>query len=191
MDFVNRFLVYYAPLFSAVASEKPEDSIISIDVSGMLQMLFNVLVMIIILAVLFYKPVRNFMDKRKEGIRKDLENAENANKQAEQVKEEYEAQLHGIEKERDQILMNANTKAMQRSEEIIKEAREEAELIHKHAMEEIHEERAAMQSEVKRQLIDLSVSIAERFVTVSMDAQKQSKYVDDAIAKWEEDRWQD
>lgn len=191
MDFVNRFLLLHAPLLSAVASETPEDSIISIDVPGMLQMLFNVLVMIIILSVLLYKPVRNFMDKRKEGIRKELEDAENANKQAEEVKEEYEAQLRDIEKERDQILLNANTKAMQRSEEIIKEAREEAELIHKHAMVEISEERAAMQSEVKRQLIDLSVSIAERFVTVSMDAQTQSNYVDDAIAKWEEDRWQD
>lgn len=190
MHFVNQILLSHATLFSAASEEIPEGSIISVD-SNLFLIWINVLILVAILALLLYKPVRKFMDKRSAGIAQNIEDAKETKKQAEILKLEYEEKLRDIEKERDQILMNANTKASQRSEEIIMEAREEAEQIHKHAMEEIEEERAAMQSDIKRQLIDLSLSIAERFVAVSIDQETQGKYVDQAIAEWEENRWQD
>ena len=58
-------------------------------------------------------------------------------------------------------------------------------------MAEIEEERLNMQDEVKRQLIELSVMVAERFVEVSIDEKTQDKYIEEAISNWEEGLWLD
>lgn len=172
----------------------PEPSIISFDMELIKSLVFiwiNVIVLIIILALVLYKPVRNFMDKRKEGIQSDLDFAASSRREADELKQECERQLRDIEKEREKILVGANKKAMERSEAIIKEAREEAESIRKHTMNELAEERTAMEGEIKRQLIELSVMLAERFVSVSMDEAEQDRYVEQALANWEERLWLD
>lgn len=187
-DFINKFSLLLA------TEGLPEPSIISFDTELIKSLVFiwiNVLILIIILALVLYKPVRNFMDKRKEGIQSDLDSASSSRREADELKAECERQLRDIEKEREKILISANKKAMERSEAIIKEAREEAEIIRKHTMNELAQERTAMEGEIKRQLIELSVMLAERFVSVSMDEAAQDRYVEQALANWEERLWLD
>ena len=178
----------------AASSGMPEPTIISFDaelVKGLVLILVNVAIIVAILALGLYKPVRAFMDKRKAGIQSDLEEAEKAREEVEVLRAECEKQRLQIEKDREEILENAHKKAMERSESIIMEAREEAESIHRQTRIEVEEERAAAQTEIKRQLIELSVLVAERFVEVSIDEATQEKYVDEAIADWEETLWLD
>lgn len=187
-NFINKFSLLLA------TEGLPEPSIISFDTELIKSLVFiwiNVLILIIILALVLYKPVRNFMDKRKEGIQSDLDSASSSRREADELKAECERQLRDIEKEREKILISANKKAMERSEAIIKEAREEAEIIRKHTMNELAQERTAMEGEIKRQLIELSVMLAERFVSVSMDEAAQDRYVEQALANWEERLWLD
>ncbi len=56
-------------------------------------------------------------------------------------------------------------------------------------MAEIAAERINSEADTKRQLIELSTLIAERFIEVSIDTQTQEKFVDEALAGWEEDLW--
>lgn len=174
--------------------DMPEPSIISFDmelIKNLLFLLANVIILVFILAKVLYKPVREFMDKRQAGIQSDLDAATQARQEAEALKAECEAQLRQIEKEREQILENARKKAMDRSEHIIKEAREEAEAVQKHAIAEMREERATIQAEIRRQLIELSVMVAERFVSHTIDEETQDKFINEAIANWEEKLWLD
>ena len=181
-------------ILANAASGMPEPSIISFDIElikNLVLVLINVVIVVLVLTLILYKPVRAFMDKRKAGIQSDLEEAEKAREEVELLRAECEKQRLQIEKDREEILANAHKKAMERSESIFMEAREEAESIHKQARIEMEEERASMQAEIKRQLIELSVLVAERFVEVSIDEATQNKYVDEAIANWEETLWLD
>ena len=194
MQLINGLLAQVLYTGSSLPDGTPEPSIISFDAELIKNMLFigaNVILLVVVLALVLYKPVRRYMDERKKGISDDIEGAKTARKEAEELKLECEQRLRDIEKEREQVFVSAQKKAMERSDSIIKEAREEAEAIHKHTIAELEEERAVMQAEVKRQLIELSVLLAERFVTVSIDEKTQEKYVDEAIDNWEEKLWLD
>ncbi len=66
---------------------------LNIDFQQILLHLLNVAILFAILYFLLYKPVKNFIDKRKQEYR-DLDDAANSKmKEAEDLKEAYDAKL--------------------------------------------------------------------------------------------------
>lgn len=180
------------PVFLTAGSSVPEPSILSFDAELVKNLVFiwiNVIILVVILALVLYKPVRAFMDNRKAGIQGDLDEAREAREEAKALQAQWEQKVREVEKEREKVLANANKKALERSEAIIKEAREEAATIRKHAVSELQQEREAMELELRRQLIELSVMLAEQFVMVSVDEDAQNRFIDKAIEDWEERLW--
>lgn len=178
-------------LFKATAN-LPEGSIISFDaelIKGMLPQIVNLIVLTVILIFVLYKPVRNFLDNRTETIEGRIDDAKQKQNEAEELKKQYEELLRDIELEREKILSNANKKALERSDHILMQAKEEAESLYRHTISELEEDRKNAESEMKRQLIELSTQMANKFVSVSMDQETQDKYIEEALGDWEEGLW--
>jgi F-type H+-transporting ATPase subunit b len=150
---------------------------------------FNIIVLTIALICILYAPVRQFLRNRTERIQNDIVAAKSEYQTAQDLKEEYHNKLAEIDKEREEILNKARKKAIERSDQILTAAKKEADTIYHNAMAEIAAERINSEADTKRQLIELSTLIAERFIEVSIDTQTQEKFVDEALAGWEEDLW--
>jgi F-type H+-transporting ATPase subunit b len=130
------------------------------------------------------------MASRAERIQKELDAAHQTNEKAMEQKENYDKLLVNIDKEREEILQKAYRVSMEKNDQILFAAREEAKYILQKADEEIKAERENTAEDIKRQIIELSTYMAGRFVEVSMDKQTQDKYIDEAIADWSDQTWQ-
>ena len=136
---------------------------------------------IFILAKLLFKPVSEFLEKRQAMIAAEVNDATNAKKDAEGLKKDYQAKLTNIEAEANEILKEARAKALAREEEIIRAAREEAEVIKTKAFKDIELEKERVQAEMKAEMIEVASLMASKFVAASMDENKQNELVDEMI----------
>jgi F-type H+-transporting ATPase subunit b len=165
----------------------PEGTILHFDKALLIEIavyMVNILLLVGVLAFLLYKPVKKFLNQRRGRIEDDLSSAKRQLEEAGQLKAKYENLLAGIGEEREEILSQANKRAVERSDELLFEARKEADAIHNRAVAELELERKNAFNDMKEQMIEISALMAGRFVKVSMDRETQDKYIDEAFADW-------
>ncbi len=124
----------------------------------------NIIVLFVILRFLVYKPVKKFMDKRSERINQELVDARQKHDEVEREQHELTQTLAQQEKDAlavmkekqavalnqaDAIIQNAKAEA----ESILKTARQQAELEHKHALMDLKDDVAALSVDIARQLL--------------------------------------
>ncbi|MEG0388057.1 MAG: F0F1 ATP synthase subunit B, partial [Niameybacter sp.] len=141
------------------------------------------------LAKLLFKPVSEFLEKRQAMIAAEVNDATNAKKDAEGLKKDYQGKLVNIEAEATEILKEARAKAIAREEEIINEAKNEAEAIKAKAFKDIELEKERVQAEMKQEMIEVATLMASKFVAESMNADKQNALVDELIKEMGDVQW--
>ena len=174
------------------AAPMPQARVLGFDVEFLREMGFqwlNVIIMVGILAYLLYKPVKNYMRRRAERVSSQIGAAESANRDAAALKADYEAKLVGIEKERGDVLEAARAKAVERGEEIVKDARGEAEAIRSRARGEIDLEAKRVRDEMRTQLVELSAAMAGRLIRSSLSGDEQARLADEALAELRGAKW--
>ena len=144
----------------------------------------NIILLTVVLVYLLYKPVKNFMTGRAARISRDIESARKNNEKVREEKAAYERLIANIEVEREEILNQAHRIAVERSDQILRAAREEAKHLMAKAEAEIRIERENTADEIKRQIIELSVLMASRFVEVSINRTTQDAYLEDMLENW-------
>ena len=152
--------------------------------------LINTCIMCFILAKLLYNPVLNFLNARKERIASQIEEANKMLDEAKTLKMQYELKLEDIETERSDILETARASAIKSSQQIISQAKEEADTIKKRAMLDIEREQAKVQDEVKKQIIKVSTAMSEKFIAAKISESEQEKLVEETIRDLEGVKWQ-
>jgi len=129
-----------------------------------------------------WKPILSAVDEREEGIKNALEAANNAKKEMEALNADNERILREAKAERDNILKEAR----EIKETIIIDAKtqatEEADRVLASAREQINNEKLMAITELKNQVADLSIDIAEKVLKSELkDADKQKKLVNNAL----------
>ena len=152
--------------------------------------LINTCIMCFILAKLLYNPVLNFLNARKERIASQIEEANKMLDEAKTLKMQYELKLEDIETERSDILETARASAIKSSQQIISQAKEEADTIKNRAMLDIEREQAKVQDEVKKQIIRVSTAMSEKFIAAKISELEQEKLVEETIRDLEGVKWQ-
>jgi F-type H+-transporting ATPase subunit b len=118
------------------------------------------------------------MDDRVVRIRTDLEKAEAARKEAEQLLQRYREQLEEARAERQRIVEEAHQRAEEVRRQLRADAEAEAQRIRESARQEIQAERARAARELRREVGQLAVDVAERIVGGSLDGERQLALVD-------------
>ncbi len=85
-----------------------------------------VFVLFLAMSYFLFNPAREFLKKRQDKIRNELEEARVSQEEAAALKKEYEDKLANINKEADEILSATRKKATANETRIITEARAEA-----------------------------------------------------------------
>ncbi|HLS31714.1 MAG TPA: F0F1 ATP synthase subunit B [Flavobacteriaceae bacterium] len=142
------------------------------------------IVVILILALKKYAwgPILDAINSREDGIREALESAESARIEMQDLKADNEKLFEKAREERDEMLKEAR----EIKEKMIAEATEEAEekgnnMIAK-AKAAIEAEKQLAMAEIKSQMADLSIGIAEKVVKQELDDKdKQMQLVNDML----------
>jgi F-type H+-transporting ATPase subunit b len=128
-----------------------------------------------------YKPVKNILQKRAENIEADIKNAEENKISAAELKAEYDKRLLNIEAERAAILDEARREATARLNQIMGEAKAEAQITRERARRDIAAEQERVKAEIYQAIIDISTDMAAKLVSAAADKQTQDKLFAEAM----------
>ena len=126
-------------------------------------------------------PVTNMMEKRRQKVIDDLDQAESDRKKAELLANEREAALKDSKQEATQILSTAKSNAEKTKNQIISQADDEATAIRKKAAEDAKQAKTDALNEARDQVADLSISIAEKLISKNLNEEDQKDLVDSFI----------
>lgn len=161
-----------------------------------LQLLADAALMMIAIFVLFlaasyflFNPVRDMLEKRKNKIKTELEEAAKNEQDALAMKEEYTSKLKDIEKEAESILADARKRATENESRIVAEAKEEANRIIERARTEAELEKQKAADDVKREMVVLASLMAGKVVKASINTEVQESLVNDTLKEIGESTW--
>lgn len=141
------------------------------------------------LSYLLFNPARDFLKKRQDKIKNDLDTAAADKADARKLKEDYNAKIQNINAEAEEILAQARQKALDNEAKIIAEAKEEAARILSRANAQVELERKAAADDMKKEMIALASLMAEKAVAGAVDAKVQDTMVESTLKEIGEDTW--
>ncbi len=152
-------------------------------------LMLAMLVMFTFLSYLLFNPAREFLKKRQDKIKNDIDTAQADKEQAKLLKEDYEARIKNINREADEILSQARQKALQNAEQIKAEANEEAARILARANAQIELDKKKAADDMKKEMISIASLMAGKAVAASIDAEIQDSLLEETLKEIGDDTW--
>lgn len=135
---------------------------LGINFGLLIAQLVNVVVLVILLSMLLYKPVLNMLNERTRRIQESLREADQVKEQLARANQDYDAKLAQARQEAAGILAQAQDRAKVQEQEIVAQARQEADRIRGEARKQAEQERDQLLGELKNQMADLVTATATR-----------------------------
>lgn len=126
--------------------------------------LVNLLILFLLLKHFLFKPVQNILAQREEEIQKDFDDAHKASTEANALREEYEKHMAEAKAEAADIVKTATRRAQQNGEEILLDARNQANRMLEKADAEIEQEKKKAMNELKDEISGIAMDIASKVV---------------------------
>lgn len=131
-----------------------------------------------------WKPILDAVNNREEGIKDALDAAENAKKEMENLQSDNEKLLKEARAEREAMLKEARDMKNKMIEDAKEEAKQEASKLVAAAQASIQTEKKAAIAELKSQVANLSIDIAEKVVREELsNKDKQVKLVESMLGE--------
>lgn len=168
-----------------------DDRLFGLDVQLLFDAAVNVtfiLILFFIMSRLFFKPVREFIEKRNAAIDADIKKASAENSQSEQLKAEYEMMLKEVHQEAESLMSSSRKEALKRQEEIIARAKREADAIMEQANREARLEKSRVRDEVKQEMASVASMLANQFV-VSKDPFREALLLEETLKEMGDEAW--
>lgn len=153
-------------------------------------LMISMLVMFTLLSYLLFNPVRDFLKKRQERVKNDIDTAAKDKEDARVLKMEYDAKLKDINYEAELILGEARQKALKNEAKIVEDAKEEAARIIARANAQIELDRKKAADDMKKQMVEIASLMAERAVRGAVDVKIQDSLVEETLKEIGENTWQ-
>lgn len=156
---------------------------------GTVMVAINVFIIFLLGSYFLFNPVREFLKKRENKVRDQLESAERANTEADALKQEYESKLKLVNKEAEEILSAARKKAQQNETRIVNAAKEEAAAIIAQARKEAELEKKRVADDVKKEMIQIASVMAGKVVSAKIDTTIQESLVEETLKEIGDSTW--
>jgi len=142
------------------------------------------LALIFLMVKFAWKPILNALNDREEGIKNALDSAEKAKLEMQNLQADNEKLLKEARVEREALLKEAREIKNKMIEDAKEEAREEANKLVAQAQASIATEKKAAIADLKSQVANLSIDIAEKVVREELsNKDKQIKLVESMLGE--------
>lgn len=162
-------LVVIPSLAAEGAKGEEQGGIINLNLTLVLQVV-NFLILIVLLQRFLYKPLTQFLATRAEGIKRSLEEAKAAREAAARAQQEYEARIAATRREAATLREAAVREVEEERQRLLKASRDEATRLLSEAKTQIEQEVKRAKAELRKEVVGLSVGIAERLIARSLTA---------------------
>jgi len=170
----------------------PDGRMFGLDLQTLLQSgvhFINIALLAFILAKLLYRPVLDFMRKRSDRIREQVEQAGSEMARAAELKLQYEQKMKEVERERDDILDEARKLAAETGRQIVAEAKKEADAVRERAAANVEMEWERAETAMRQAIIEVSAAMSEKFVTLAINKETHDRLFDKTMAELEGMTW--
>lgn len=157
---------------------------LGLDPLEVLLHLLNLAILVVAVRFLLYKPIKKFMDARKEAYKKE---AEEGKKQMEEGLKLKEEGLQLIEKAQDDAVRlseEATASALLQAEEIRLEAEKEAKLILENARKDAEAYQREQKEELGREVGELAMQMASKILEREVTFADNDAVIDSLISEW-------
>ena len=138
-------------------------------------------VLIIVVMIFAYKPVRKIIEKRKDYIESNIKNSEiSVTKANENYKQSEEAVL-ASKKKAQEILLAAEKEATVLKEKVMEETKQEVSKMKTAAQEDIEQSRKDAQEDIRKEMVSLAVSASEEILKREVNEKDNARLADDFI----------
>lgn len=157
------------------------------NIWAFLVQLIAFIIMCIVVARFAYRPVKNFLAKRKEYVAKNLLEAEQKNVEATKNQQEALTQVQQSKKEAIEIINQAKKQAEIERETILENTKKEVSLKKLQAQEDIKREQEKAIKEVHDEVVELAYEATKNILNREVSNKDNDKllndFVDDLIEK--------
>ncbi|KAF1079104.1 MAG: hypothetical protein GQF41_4585 [Candidatus Rifleibacterium amylolyticum] len=156
------------------------------DLSILVSQTINFFVLLFILKKFLFVPLGEVVEERRRQLGRIRIAAEEEHRTALSLKEVYEGHLANIDQEIYQIKQNAVREANAEKEEIIEEARKKANEIIEQGEMEIFMERQTAWARIREEVVQLTLTAAEKVVEQSLDTEMHHRLIENTIERLEQ-----
>ena len=155
--------------------------LISLNIWHIIATIFNLLILTLILKKFLFAPVQKILAERKGEVDTLYSDAEQAKETAEADKKLYTDKLKSAQAEADSIIKTASQRADKLGDEIIADAKSKAADTVRKAEADIELEKKKAMNELKNEISEISVTIAENVVSKEINAEDHRELIDSFI----------
>jgi F-type H+-transporting ATPase subunit b len=154
---------------------------IGINLGSLITQLVVLIILLVLLRAVAYKPIMRMLDERSNKVKERIEQAEAVQTESARTEEKLKKQLEEAGREgQDRIAraVKAGEEVKQRAQE---EAKKEAETLIARARAEIQQERDEAVQEVRREFADLTVLAAGKVIERSLDKEAHRDLIEKVL----------
>ncbi len=149
------------------------------DINGGV-IIWTVVIFLILLAGLWrlgYPELLRMVEERERRIKKQLEDAERANAEAQRLLDEHKKQIAAAHNQAQEILAKAKSVSEKERAMLLAKAREEYDALLNRARKDIDAEKDKAIQALRREAVDLSIAAASRVIEANLDTDANRKLV--------------
>ncbi len=145
--------------------------------------IINLLVLYAVLRKVLFGKVNAVLEQRAQLVQQEIDAAQADNRQAQELKEQYEGKLQDAHQEAAKIVSDAQIRAQRVYEGKVAEAQSEAQRLRGEAQVQIATEREAMLRSARQEVASLALLAASKVAGRSMEADDDKAFVDEFLAE--------
>lgn len=143
------------------------------------------LVLLWLLAKFAWRPLLRALDARQETIQKSLEEAQEARREMQALHQEADRILKQAHADAEAIVAGSRTEAEKVRTELQQKARADAEAIVRDARRQIETETGRALREIRGEIADMSVAIAEKLIQRNCSREANSDLIEETLRQME------
>ena len=154
---------------------------VTVNFVTLIGQIINLFIVLTVVKIFFLDKIKAILDQRREAADKEITDAQAAKAEALEIKQTYEKNMLEAKAQASSILERAQRSATIRSEEIIRQANDEAVAIREKASADIAQEKKKAINEVKDEIGGLAMYIAGKVVEKEINEADHKKLIDEFI----------
>ena len=148
--------------------------------------LVNVVILIVALYFLLYKPVKKIIYNHRQKLKDVFDENKKLEEDALEMKQKYEGMIEDVKQEAMRVSAEAAEKAQRKSDEIINHAKEQADNILENAKKDVAASKLRLKNEFRDSVSKMAVDIAEKVLEREVSEEDNKDIIDACLKEWDE-----
>ena len=170
----------------AIISAGNTNPLVLLDPGLFIWTIITFIVLLMVLGKFAWGPLLKALDDRESKIRKSLDDADKARIELEQMSAESEEMISKARSDAQEIRVEAKNSAEKLKSEIKLQAENDAKKLHENAQKQIKVEKEKVISEIRKEVVALTVSISEKIIKRNLMTDDNKLFIEDSLKKLKE-----